>query len=174
MLLVQWFVPLTRKRRYRLSVALEVLQAWQYVEVYLLSVLVGSWQLGSISEFMVNPYCNSLDGFFADMVYYGILKEEDAQCFKADVNVEPTFYVLLVAAIVLALVNAFVMKAASQYFREIDASEKMSLYRQKFEDPEDVGADAIANTSVEDQLFTLHRFFLRMNSAGSFIGKMLF
>jgi len=27
-LLVQWFVPLTRKRRYRLLVALEILQAW--------------------------------------------------------------------------------------------------------------------------------------------------
>ena len=48
-LLVQWFVPVGRKRRYRLSVLLEILQAWQYSEVYLLSILVGSWQLGPIS-----------------------------------------------------------------------------------------------------------------------------
>lgn len=49
MLLVQWFVPLTRKRRYRLMILLEVLQAWQYAEVYLLAIIVGSWQLGPIS-----------------------------------------------------------------------------------------------------------------------------
>lgn len=48
-LLVQWFAPLTRKRRYRLTVFLEILQAWQYAEVYLLAILVGSWQLGDIS-----------------------------------------------------------------------------------------------------------------------------
>jgi Paraquat-inducible protein A len=48
-LLVQWFVPLTRKRRYRLSVFLEILQAWQYTEVYLLAILVASWQIGPIS-----------------------------------------------------------------------------------------------------------------------------
>jgi Paraquat-inducible protein A len=48
-LLIQWFVPLTHRRRYRLMIALEVLQAWQYAEVYLLAILVGSWQLGPIS-----------------------------------------------------------------------------------------------------------------------------
>jgi Paraquat-inducible protein A len=48
-LLIQWFVPLTRKRRYRIMMFLEILQAWQYAEVYLLAIIVGSWQLGPIS-----------------------------------------------------------------------------------------------------------------------------
>lgn len=48
-LLIQWFVPMTRKRRYRLMILLEILQAWQYAEVYLLAIIVGSWQLGPIS-----------------------------------------------------------------------------------------------------------------------------
>jgi hypothetical protein len=48
-LLIQWFIPLTRKRRYRLMILLEILQAWQYAEVYLLAIIVGSWQLGPIS-----------------------------------------------------------------------------------------------------------------------------
>ena len=48
-LLIQWFVPLTRKRRFRLMILLEILQAWQYAEVYLLAIIVGSWQLGPIS-----------------------------------------------------------------------------------------------------------------------------
>jgi hypothetical protein len=48
-LMVQWFHPLERKQRYRLSIVLEILSAWQYVEVYLLSLLVAAWQLGPIS-----------------------------------------------------------------------------------------------------------------------------
>jgi hypothetical protein len=49
LLLVHWFIPLTRTRRHQLSTALEIFQAWQYIEVYLLSLLVASWQLGGIS-----------------------------------------------------------------------------------------------------------------------------
>jgi hypothetical protein len=48
-LLIQWFAPMTKRRRFRFMVTLEALQAWQYMEVYLLSVLIASWQLGSIS-----------------------------------------------------------------------------------------------------------------------------
>lgn len=119
-LLVQWFAPMTKKRRYRLSIALEMLQAWQYAEVFLLSLLAASWQLGRLSQFMINPYCKSLESIFAELVYYGILKNEDAQCYRADVRVEPAFYVLLVGALLLTMVNTFVMQAVSHYFRDLD------------------------------------------------------
>lgn len=69
---------------------------------------------------MINPYCGALESTFAELVYYDVLKEEDAQCFRADVKVEPTFYVLVVGALLLALVNAFVMKAVSHYFRDLN------------------------------------------------------
>lgn len=49
-LMVQWFTPMAKKRRHRLSVFLEILHAWQYTEVYLLAILVGAWQLGPISR----------------------------------------------------------------------------------------------------------------------------
>jgi len=38
-----WFVPMTRKRREIAAVTLEYLQAWQYVEVYMLAVVIDSW-----------------------------------------------------------------------------------------------------------------------------------
>jgi hypothetical protein len=76
---------------------------------------------------MINPYCNSLRGFFSDLVYYGILKDEDAQCFKTDVQVMPTFYLLFSGAIVLSIINAFVMRAVSQYFRDCTASPLENL-----------------------------------------------
>ena len=121
-LLVQWFVPLTRKRRHRLMILLEILQAWQYAEIYLLAIIVGSWQLGPISAFMINPYCSSLKGFFSDLVYYGILKDQDAQCFQTDVQVLPMFYLLFAGTIALALINSFVMRAITHYVRDSSSS----------------------------------------------------
>lgn len=92
---------------------------------------------------MINPYCGSLDGVFSQLVYFGLLKEEDSQCFRTDVSVEPTFYILFTAAIALALMNSFVMNAVSQYFRdgEADAPQLLSVLsaqQQKVSDLEDL------------------------------------
>ena len=38
-----WFRQLARQSRHRLMVAIEVLAAWQYAEVYFLPMLVASW-----------------------------------------------------------------------------------------------------------------------------------
>jgi hypothetical protein len=42
-LLRQWFVPSTQKERSKLSSTIEILAAWQYAEVYLMSLFVASW-----------------------------------------------------------------------------------------------------------------------------------
>ena len=42
-LVMQWFIPLTTEKRRRLSIVNEILQAWQYIEVYLISLFVASW-----------------------------------------------------------------------------------------------------------------------------------
>ena len=57
-LLVMWFVPLTKRRRAGSRVMNEILGAWQYTEVYVLSIFITSWQLGGVSEFMVSGQSN--------------------------------------------------------------------------------------------------------------------
>jgi hypothetical protein len=42
-LLRQWFAPATQKARSKLSSMIEILAAWQYAEVYLISLFVASW-----------------------------------------------------------------------------------------------------------------------------------
>jgi hypothetical protein len=126
-LLRLWFSPSTRKERVRMSIFIEILQAWQYAEVYLIAIFVASWQLGPISEFMINSYCDSLKDTFAQLVYYGILKEEDAQCFSVQSSIEGGSFVLAAGAVLLALINTFVIKAVVQYFRDNDELEKECL-----------------------------------------------
>lgn len=41
--MIQWYHPMSRASRHRLSCLVETLQAWQYTEVYLLSVVIASW-----------------------------------------------------------------------------------------------------------------------------------
>jgi uncharacterized membrane protein YhiD involved in acid resistance len=126
-LLRQWFYPMTRQARIRLMIIIEMLQAWQYAEVYLIAVFVASWQLGPVSQFMINSYCDGLKESFAQLVYFGILKAEDAQCFSVQSSIDGGFYILAVAAVLLALLNTFVGKAVLQYFRDKDELEKKSL-----------------------------------------------
>ena len=103
-----------------MSVLLEVLQAWQYAEVYIISIFIASWQLESISSNMVYLICERLDGFFSRLVFYGILDNENAQRFTLRSSIEEGCFLLTVGAILLALVNAFVTKATTQYFRDQD------------------------------------------------------
>jgi hypothetical protein len=118
MLLVQWFYPLKRASRGKISTTVEILQAWQYMEVYLVAVIVAAWQIGDVSEFLVNTYCEDLQDEFSELVFYGIIDPEDAQCFKVQASVEAAAYILIPASICLDLLNVFVSKAVGQYKRD--------------------------------------------------------
>ena len=52
---------------------------------------------------------------------------EDAQCYRSDIGLEPTFYVLLVAALVLASITSFVSKAVTHYIRDMDPQQNPLL-----------------------------------------------
>ncbi|CAB9512941.1 Paraquat-inducible protein A [Seminavis robusta] len=127
-LLVHWFAPMTRKARSRMENFLEGLQAWQYVEVYIIATVVATWQLGPISQFMINAYCGSLDSTFDMMVYYGILNEEDAQCFQVEAGIESAAYILVASAVLLAVLNTYIGNASRQYFRDIDNKSKKETF----------------------------------------------
>mmetsp|Transcript_3457 Transcript_3457/g.9854 ORF Transcript_3457/g.9854 Transcript_3457/m.9854 type:complete len:2914 (-) Transcript_3457:98-8839(-) len=126
-LMIQWFVPATPKLRWRIAVLNETLQAWQYAEVYLIAIFVASWQLGPVSEFMINSYCDSLQATFNELVYFGVLKSEDAQCFSVQSQIETGSYILAGGAALLALLNTFVMKAVTQFFRDQAEMERRAL-----------------------------------------------
>jgi hypothetical protein len=134
--LVQLWYPVSDTTRNRLNVAIESLSAWQYVEVYLLSVVVAGWQVGDISEFLVNPYCGSLDSTFAELVYYGILSRDDAQCFRVRSNVEPAVYALVAAAVLLAFLQSLVVNAVRQVSYQ---STTLALQKQHAEVTRDDG-----------------------------------
>jgi len=118
-----WMMPMTARARGKLEVVVEILQSWQYVEVYLIAVLVSAWQLGQVSEFLINRYCDGLEDTFSTLLYYGILREDDAQCFRVRAHVEAGTYILILSAFALAFLETFVMRALFQYQRDKAAEE---------------------------------------------------
>ena len=149
-LLWQWFRPATPKSRARMTIFVEILQAWQYAEVYIVAVFVASWQLGPVSEFMINAYCDSLKDTFAQLVYYGILEEDDAQCFSVRSSIESGSLILASGAVLLALISSFVTNAVLQYFRDRTAMEKR--LREDIEKMSQGGSDNTSDTASDDPL----------------------
>jgi hypothetical protein len=72
-------------------------------------------QLGPLSQFMINSYCESLEGTFGQLASFGFLKEEDSQCFSVKSSIDGGSWILLIGALLLTLVNVFITKASVHY-----------------------------------------------------------
>jgi len=172
-LLYHWWVPMTRERHLRFVTLTEICQAWQYIEVFVIAVMVSAWQLGSISAFLIESYCDSLTSTLSALAFFGIIAIEDAQCFKVRASIENGTYVLIASAFVLAFLNTLVMTAAAQYSRDCVAREDALAEPTKLDD---VSACTMQNESVEEiidkiqptpVLFTDEfRWLLRSNGKG--------
>jgi hypothetical protein len=89
---------------------------------------------------MINAYCDNLQELFAQAVHYGVLREEDAQCFAVEASVESGFFYLVAAAVILALLSSFTTKAVSQYFR--DRNPAIKSFRESISDAGLTNADS--------------------------------
>jgi len=123
-----WFAPMTKKHRVRSSILNEILGAWQYMEVYVLSIIIAAWQLGGVSEYMINLYCDPFKSTFTSLSYYGILKESDAQCFRVDASVESASWILVASSLVLFMLNHFVISASSQKMLDDENQAEQRLH----------------------------------------------
>jgi len=113
-LFASWFLPMSRKTRERNELFNEVLSAWQYMEVYVMSIVITAWQISGVSEFMINAYCGKLQRTFTSLAFYGVLEAEDAQCFQVGATVEAASWLLVAASVLLFFVSKFVVSAARQ------------------------------------------------------------
>jgi hypothetical protein len=127
LLLAQWFAPMTKRQRMRSTILNEILGAWQYMEVYVLSIIIAAWQLGGVSEYMINVYCDPFKSTFTSLSYYGILKESDAQCFRVDASVESASWILVASSLTLFILNHFIVGASSQKALDDDTPVEQRL-----------------------------------------------
>jgi len=100
--IVLWLVPLEQHAKEAALNAVEILTAWQYVEVYVLSVIMSSLFLVETSSFMLNEYCVDLENLINFLVSAGLLAPDDARCFTLVSTLEGNVYLLIVACACLS------------------------------------------------------------------------
>lgn len=129
-----WFAPMKRERMERTLFRIDVIKSWQYVEVFILSVIIAAWQVGGLSAGFVNEYCSVLDGIFATLTQFNILDAEDSQCFYVRSRIESGTYLLMAGAFLLAALSLFVTKAAAQKLHEDNvAARRDSMSKCEFD-----------------------------------------
>ena len=131
-LVAHWFVPMTKKQRSWNLGLNEVLYTWQYMEVYVISIIITAWQLSGVSEHMINVYCGALKDTLSSLAYYGILNAEDAQCFKVNASVEPGSWILVAASVLLIMLNHFVVRASMQKSIDDNVSPEQRLHTDRW------------------------------------------
>ena len=119
LLLRRWFKPLSSHQRKRLDFLIEMMHAWQLVEVFLFSIIVTAWQLGPVSEFFLNNYCGSLEDIFKALTFFDILDNQDAQCFKTQAELTKYTWFLFFASVTFALFNHIITSAGTQQKKDI-------------------------------------------------------
>jgi hypothetical protein len=154
-LLCEWFTCLNRATRRKLRSTAEIFQAWQYIEVFVLAVLVGAWQIGDLSTLLFDDYCGgSLGGTLSQLVSFGLIKQDDATCFQIRTALEPGAFILVFAGVLLLLLGSFVSKAVSQRDRDenrFDMGMYASRHLQSAQDGEKASIEKITPIPV---LFT--------------------
>jgi len=124
-LVYHWLAPMGQQRRKKVALVLEILQGWQYVEVYIMAIVIQSWQLSPVSTLLLNYLCSGLDFTLNLMVYYGILEENDAQCFALEATITAGAYFMVPITFCMAVLNTFVMKAYLQQLREAEEAKEI-------------------------------------------------
>jgi hypothetical protein len=155
-IMIEWFMPMNSKQRQKNHVINEILSAWQYMEVFVMSVVIAAWQLGGVSEYMINAYCEGLETLFTTLSFYGILKAQDAQCFRVDAQVQAASWLLVAASVILCIANHFVATAALQMKQDKeDASDKrlhadgwLAKETMSLNEEEDGNASSNENVSI--------------------------
>jgi len=108
------------------------LYAYKDIEIYVVSVVIGCWQLGSVSIYAIHLYCSILDAVYKILTYIGLAEPSTAQCFQAQMTVIDNLLIFFGA--LLVLLTNFCIQCSKQYRKNVD--EACELLRHNDHDAE--------------------------------------
>ena len=109
-LLALWAVPMPLTWIKRLLKANEILASWQYMEVFLIAVVVGGIQIPFLCVLLVGNTCDPIQPLLNFLVRTGVMSH--ATCFNARVIVEAGLWFLFFASILLYICSVVVREKA--------------------------------------------------------------
>lgn len=96
------------------------LQKWKHMEIYLISVAIGVWQLGSIASYAIHSYCDILGQVYDVFTYIGLVEASSAQCYRLQATLPGNLIIVCGSFVILIL--AFAFQATAQYRENVTES----------------------------------------------------
>ncbi|CAB9496714.1 Paraquat-inducible protein A [Seminavis robusta] len=121
--------PIQKSPAYELPSYLR-LHAYKHFEIYVVAVVVGCWQLGSVSIYAIHLYCSILDSVYKVLTYIGLVQPTNAQCFEAQMTLLDNLLIFFGA--LLILLAKFFIQCSSQYRKNV--TEATELLRHEDHD----------------------------------------
>lgn len=96
------------------------LTKWRHMEIYMIAVAIGIWQLGSVISYAIYFYCDIMTKTFEFMSFVGIVENVPADCYNTQAQLPDNLLIILGAF--CALMTIFVLQARKQYKKNISDS----------------------------------------------------
>lgn len=114
-LLVRWFSPLSRSIQTKFWTAVEVLDTFQYLEVYFIGLVLSTWLMRSLS-IILNRKC----GYNTEILAAIAQTESNRQCFLISADLSGSSFTLVTAVMCLRILRHVITSAARHQESDID------------------------------------------------------
>ena len=84
---------------------------WKYMEIYLIAIAIGIWQLGSISSYGIHLYCDVMRRIYDVLAFAGLVEDSSAQCTLIQTVLPGNIILLMLSLGTLVIVFIFQIKA---------------------------------------------------------------
>lgn len=75
--------------------------AYKNMEVYIVAVALGCWQLGSVSIYIIHLFCSLLDSLYSILTYVGLAQASSAECYQSQMSLPDNLLIFFVAFSIL-------------------------------------------------------------------------
>ena len=141
-LIILWFVPMSRRAQKFLYSIAEILNAWSCIDVFVIALLAGVLQIAQFAKFMVGDKCDSIDPIIHN--YFSKTLNGHDSCFEVQTYLLEGSWLFFAAAITFFIASFVILKACRNALNERlpdHVKEYLKLKKNKSND------DRISNVS---------------------------
>ena len=115
-LIILWFVPMSRRAQKFLYSIAEILNAWSCIDVFVIALLASVLQIAQFAEFMVGDKCDSIDPIIHN--YFSKTLNGHDSCFEVQTYLLEGSWLFFAAAITFFIASFVILKVCRNALNE--------------------------------------------------------
>ena len=115
-LIILWFVPMSRRAQMFLYSIAEILNAWSCIDVFVIALLAGVLQIAQFAKFMVGDKCDSIDPIIHN--YFSKTLNGHDSCFEVQTYLLEGSWLFFAAAITFFIASFVILKVCRNALNE--------------------------------------------------------